>query len=462
MANGEAPLAQRRLRRPRRAPRGPYRRQAPQPQERGEAAHPRHAGGDDVHARGRGRGGAPSDRGDGDREGSAELRGSGADIAERAGAALPVSFLSPMSVPRLFFEAHISHEHHLHNMLPSGNEQQYSRLHAPHRGGEDARRHDHGGRAQAKRRIERTCGVLSHSCKCASERKKRSKVWFEITTFGSNRLAVPCLPFVLPPPNSSSTSSSARRTNLRFLGVIAVSNARLCVAKYARLTQRNGSDIGVSGGGQDSTRDEHDGRVHLQKGGEAVDSATKIMRRVGSDRRKVQYALLEESTGGEEFALNLVASPTTPQGVQVTFIWVNLVSNFALLHLRHCLRVRDSILTLPDPRICRCTTRSTWTGYKELVVYAEGVCRAVGIKYGVGHCELKAKFDEKRNRWVDPVMIEIASHFAGVRKVIMAEATIAGWHPFDAMVDAYCGFPCRLPPSFSPRHPHQKAVHVYK
>jgi len=39
--------------------------------------------------------------------------------------------------------------------------------------------------------------------------------------------------------------------------------------------------------------------------------------------------------------------------------------------------------------------------YAILVKYAEGVCRAVGIKYGMGHCELKATFDEKRKKWVE-------------------------------------------------------------
>jgi hypothetical protein len=39
--------------------------------------------------------------------------------------------------------------------------------------------------------------------------------------------------------------------------------------------------------------------------------------------------------------------------------------------------------------------------YAILVKYAEGVCRAVGIKYGMGHCELKATFDEKRQKWVE-------------------------------------------------------------
>lgn len=40
----------------------------------------------------------------------------------------------------------------------------------------------------------------------------------------------------------------------------------------------------------------------------------------------------------------------------------------------------------------------------------------------------------------------------------MAENTIIGWHPFDAMVDAHCGFPVRMPPSFSPA---KKCIQAY-
>ena len=40
----------------------------------------------------------------------------------------------------------------------------------------------------------------------------------------------------------------------------------------------------------------------------------------------------------------------------------------------------------------------------------------------------------------------------------MAESTVPGWHPFEAMIDAHCGFPVRMPPSF---RPSQKAVQVY-
>ena len=49
-----------------------------------------------------------------------------------------------------------------------------------------------------------------------------------------------------------------------------------------------------------------------------------------------------------------------------------------------------------------------------------------------------------------PVMIEIAGRMAGGRKAAMAEATIPGWHPFEAMIDAHCGFPVKMPPTFRP------------
>lgn len=49
-----------------------------------------------------------------------------------------------------------------------------------------------------------------------------------------------------------------------------------------------------------------------------------------------------------------------------------------------------------------------------------------------------------------PVMIEVGARLAGGRKAIMAQQTIPNWQPFDAMVDAHCGFPVRMPPSFKP------------
>lgn len=235
--------------------------------------------------------------------------------------------------------------------------------------------------------------------------------------------------------------ASARRDKGLMKG--AVANAGLRVAKYARLTQGDGSDVIAA---VKELELEYPVVVKTPRGmstmdvficnseSEAVQHSAEIVRSVGPDGRKVQYALLEEFIGGEEFALNLIASPTTPRGVQVTDIW-----------LYHKINTDGTMVNtfqeMVDPHDKK---------FASLVQYAEGVCRAVGIKYGMGHCELKAKFDEKRNRWVDPVMIEIAGRLAGGRKAIMAEATIPGWHPFEAMIDAHCGFPVKMPPSFRP------------
>ncbi len=45
--------------------------------------------------------------------------------------------------------------------------------------------------------------------------------------------------------------------------------------------------------------------------------------------------------------------------------------------------------------------------YSSLVQYAEGVCRAVGIKYGMAHVELKAEYNEERKKWVKWVTLAI-------------------------------------------------------
>ena len=55
----------------------------------------------------------------------------------------------------------------------------------------------------------------------------------------------------------------------------------------------------------------------------AIDKASRIIKSCGPDGRKTQYALLEEFIDGDEFAINLIASPTTPRGVQVSWIIEN-------------------------------------------------------------------------------------------------------------------------------------------
>lgn len=123
--------------------------------------------------------------------------------------------------------------------------------------------------------------------------------------------------------------ASARRD--KGLMKLAVANAGLRVAKYARLTQSDGKDVIPAVAELEleypvvvktprgcSTLD-----VYIcENEKEAVDAAAHIIRSVGPDGRRVQYGLLEEFIGGEEFAVNLMASPTTPRGVQVTDIWM--------------------------------------------------------------------------------------------------------------------------------------------
>jgi len=111
----------------------------------------------------------------------------------------------------------------------------------------------------------------------------------------------------------------------------AVANAGLRVAKYARLTEGNGGDVITA---VKELELEYPVVVKTPRGmstldvficnteEEAVQHAAEIVRSVGPDGRKTQYALLEEFIGGEEFALNLIASPTTPRGVQVSDIWL--------------------------------------------------------------------------------------------------------------------------------------------
>ena len=123
--------------------------------------------------------------------------------------------------------------------------------------------------------------------------------------------------------------ASARRDKGLMKTVVA--NAGLRVAKYARLTDGNGSDV-ISA--VKELELEYPVVVKTPRGfstvdvfickneEEAVQHSSEIVRSVGPDGRKTQYALLEEFLGGEEFALNLIASPATARAVRVTDIWL--------------------------------------------------------------------------------------------------------------------------------------------
>jgi hypothetical protein len=241
--------------------------------------------------------------------------------------------------------------------------------------------------------------------------------------------------------------SGARRD--KGLMKLAVANAGLRVAKYARLTRSDGGEVVnaikelelefpvvVKTPRGWSTQD-----VYICYSMEdATEKASKIVKSVGPDGRKTQYALLEEFLEGDEFAVNLIASPTTPRGVQVTDMWMyhkvfmhgTMVSHFVL-----------KFFDIPQRLVTNCVQSllrfqvNTWQSmvdphdkkYASLVRYGEGVCRAVGIKYGMAHIELKAVYDEKVGRWINPAMIEVGARLAGGRKAVMAEATVSEQMP---------------------------------
>lgn len=39
--------------------------------------------------------------------------------------------------------------------------------------------------------------------------------------------------------------------------------------------------------------------------------------------------------------------------------------------------------------------------------FSQGVCRAVGIKYGMAHVEVKAQLDEAKKKWIEYVEQQI-------------------------------------------------------
>eukprot|EP00547_Thalassionema_nitzschioides_P013257 CAMPEP_0194263056 /NCGR_PEP_ID=MMETSP0158-20130606/46860_1 /TAXON_ID=33649 /ORGANISM="Thalassionema nitzschioides, Strain L26-B" /LENGTH=484 /DNA_ID=CAMNT_0039003225 /DNA_START=203 /DNA_END=1654 /DNA_ORIENTATION=+ len=231
----------------------------------------------------------------------------------------------------------------------------------------------------------------------------------------------------------------------------AVATAGLRVAKYARLTDPKGGDVKkaieeleldfpvvVKTPRGMGTQDVY--VCHSME--DAIEKSSQIVRSVGPDGTKASFSLLEEFLVGQEFAVNVIASPTTCKGVQVTDIWEysKKFEEGAMVN------TWQTLVNCHDPK------------HSVLVRYAEGICRAVGIKYGLGHVELIATFSEEKKRYVDPVMVEIGARLAGGRKAIMAQKAVPGWYPFEAMIDSYCGFPIRVPPSFTPV---KAARHVY-
>jgi hypothetical protein len=201
----------------------------------------------------------------------------------------------------------------------------------------------------------------------------------------------------------------------------AVANAGLRTSKFARLTAANGSDVRPA---IEELELEFPVVVKTPRGSstagvyicdtieDATEKSIEILKTVGiHDGRKTHYSLLEEFLHGDEFAINVIASPTCPRGMFVTDVW-----KYAKIHENGTMI--NTMQSMCDPHSPK---------YSQLVRYAEGITRAVGIKYGLAHVEVKAIYNEEKQKYVDPVMIEVGARLAGGRKAIMAQASIPDW-----------------------------------
>mmetsp|Transcript_16298 Transcript_16298/g.26907 ORF Transcript_16298/g.26907 Transcript_16298/m.26907 type:complete len:560 (+) Transcript_16298:107-1786(+) len=138
------------------------------------------------------------------------------------------------------------------------------------------------------------------------------------------------------------------------------------------------------------------------------------------------FALVEEFIEGQEYAVNMMA---TPHEVKVTDVW------------RYDKRVDEHGTPIYEQAELETDIESAT--YTALAQYGERVARAVGIERGPAHMEARMTKD-------GPVMIEIAARFCGGRKPSLSKDAIEGWDPFKAAVDVFLGRPVQWPPSFRP------------
>ena len=158
---------------------------------------------------------------------------------------------------------------------------------------------------------------------------------------------------------------------------------------------------------------------------QAVDS---IVGSLGPGGRRAKHALLEEYIDGTEFAVNLMAFEGK---ITVTDVWKYAKTEKARY-------IRAEICDPNDEAL------------QHVVEYSIRVAHAVGIRFGVGHVEVKADVDFD-GTFVDPCMIEVGSRLSGGRKATMTQAALGGsWDPFLAMIDTYSGIQPEFPSSFTP------------
>jgi hypothetical protein len=162
---------------------------------------------------------------------------------------------------------------------------------------------------------------------------------------------------------------------------------------------------------------------------EATEAASKILHSVGPEGRRVSHALIEEYIGGTEFAVNMMASEGK---LMVTDVWKYIKTDKARYSQADICDPNDPLL-------------------ENIVDYSRQVANAVGLKYGAGHVEVKAKEDTD-GVYVDPRMMEVGARLSGGRKSTMAQAAMKGaWDPFSALIDYHSGLQPTVPESFTPK-----------
>jgi len=254
-------------------------------------------------------------------------------------------------------------------------------------------------------------------------------------------------------PHNPMGSMTARRDKGLMKG--AVREAGLRVAEHARVGTEEGLRAAVTElslaypvvvktpSGMSTTD------VHIcNDEKEASDALASIVGGTGPDGRTVDMALLEEYIGGTEFAINLMAFDDANAGsgdagsrLLVTDMWKYEKTE----------RARYDSAEICNP-----------ADHPDLVSYACDVARAVGIRYGAAHVELKAGQDGD-GRYVDPVMIEVGARLSGGRKSTMAQAAIGDWDPFASLIESHCGGNCqrRIPQSVKFLTPKQFVRHIF-
>ena len=151
----------------------------------------------------------------------------------------------------------------------------------------------------------------------------------------------------------------------------------------------------------------------------AEEATLRVLSNVGPDARAASCALLEEYIGGTEFAVNLMAC--CADKLMVTDVWKYRKTQEA--------RYQDAEMCIPsDPKLA------------QIIAYAKGVTKAVGVQYGAAHVEVKANYDKDSGSYVNPVMMEVGARLSGGRKATMVHAAYEGqWNPFDALIQSHLG-----------------------